>query len=390
MWPLRTRLLPPASLLRVGRSAAGGRRSRVPAARAAFRPAARRRARRGRWSRRAAPAAARAAPAAHARREPGRRPTWRWCRAGTRSAASSTISSRRSRMPSTTRCSSGVRARSSEEVALPRHHELRGRCRRRATSTPRTTAAGTPRVLPITSSAAPAISSATAIRVERELVPGRVDARRSARGSARSRRRRARRRSSPAARRGRTSRSRRRRRRRPVSSREPLAEARRRGVGVERAAGRACPRPGAFDASTPAEAQTNPCRVSAITSGGRERTTVARLAQDPLDLARVALVAGELERALGGLDVVERDDAALDLRDGLLRDHDDVASLEPADAAPRPRAGAAAEVVALVELRQAGERDDAQRRRRRRGASLTVRRPRAQCRPVTRRPACAL
>ena len=33
------------------------------------------------------------------------------------------------------------------------------------------------------------------------------------------------------------------------------------------------PSSGAFDASTPAEAQTKPCRVSAITSGGRERMT---------------------------------------------------------------------------------------------------------------------
>ena len=32
---------------------------------------------------------------------------------------------------------------------------------------------------------------------------------------------------------------------------------------------------GAFEASTPAEAQTKPCRVSAITSGGRVRTTRA-------------------------------------------------------------------------------------------------------------------
>ena len=40
-------------------------------------------------------------------------------------------------------------------------------------------------------------------------------------------------------------------------------------------AGSACPGPLAFDASTPAEAHTKPCRVRAITSGGRERTTSA-------------------------------------------------------------------------------------------------------------------
>ena len=96
------------------------------------------------------------------------------------------------------------------------------------------------------------------------------------------------------------------------------------------------PGPLAFEASTPAEAQTNPWRVSAITSGGRERTTGARLAQDPLDVTRVAVGAGELDRARGRLDVVERDDAALDLRDGLLRDDDDVARREPTRT-PLPR-----------------------------------------------------
>ena len=53
-----------------------------------------------------------------------------------------------------------------------------------------------------------------------------------------------------------------------------------------------------------------------------------RLAQDHLDLARVALVTGQLARLLGGLQVVERDDAPLGLRDGLLGDDDDVAVAE--------------------------------------------------------------
>jgi hypothetical protein len=50
-----------------------------------------------------------------------------------------------------------------------------------------------------------------------------------------------------------------------------------------------------------------------------------RLAQDPFDAARVALVAGDLERARRRLGVVESHDAPLDLRDRLLRHHDDIA-----------------------------------------------------------------
>ena len=54
---------------------------------------------------------------------------------------------------------------------------------------------------------------------------------------------------------------------------------------------------------------------------------LGRLVEDDLDAARVG-VAGELARLLRRLDVRERDDAALDLRDRLLRDDDDVAVLE--------------------------------------------------------------
>ena len=123
------------------------------------------------------------------------------------------------------------------------------------------------------------------------------------------------------------------------------------------------PSPGAFDASTPADAQTNPWRVSAITSGGRERTTSPALAQDHLDLPRVAVRARELDAR--GRTARRRRAArrALDLRDGLLRDDDDVARLEPAQRARRPRASSAAEVVALRELGQPLERDHADRPR---------------------------
>src|SRR5207237_6163099 len=53
-----------------------------------------------------------------------------------------------------------------------------------------------------------------------------------------------------------------------------------------------------------------------------------RLAQDPFHTPRIALVAGDLARTLGRLDIVELHDATLDLRDRLLRDDDDVAVLE--------------------------------------------------------------
>ena len=80
------------------------------------------------------------------------------------------------------------------------------------------------------------------------------------------------------------------------------------------------------------------------------------LAQDRLDVARVAVVR-ELERARGGLDLVQAHDASLRLRDGLLRDDEHVA---------RPRAAGALgcvgqerpEIVAVLDLRDALERND--------------------------------
>src|SRR5262249_36284536 len=94
-----------------------------------------------------------------------------------------------------------------------------------------------------------------------------------------------------------------------------------------------------------------------------------RLAEDPLDAARVSLVACDLACALGRLDIVEPDDSPLHLRDRLLRDDDDVAVLE-LDAVDDVRG----EVVAFVQLRDAGDGKDVEA---------------GQCRPVTWTPACA-
>ena len=93
------------------------------------------------------------------------------------------------------------------------------------------------------------------------------------------------------------------------------------------------PGSGAFEWSTPADAQMNPCRVWAMTSGPRSRDDLLRLAQDRLDLTRVALVAGQLARLRRRLEVVDPHDPALGLRDRLLRDDDDVAvsQLDEAD-----------------------------------------------------------
>ncbi len=77
------------------------------------------------------------------------------------------------------------------------------------------------------------------------------------------------------------------------------------------------------------------------------------LAQDDLELAQIAPLAGELTGALGGLDLVEADDAPLRLRDGLLGDDDDVAG------AQLRRAGDhRAQVVAGADLGQALDRED--------------------------------
>jgi hypothetical protein len=94
-----------------------------------------------------------------------------------------------------------------------------------------------------------------------------------------------------------------------------------------------------------------------------------RFAQDHLDPARI-LVACDLTRLVGGLNVGEADDAALGLRDDLLCEDDDVTVLE------LDRIGdALREVVARANLRPAANRDNADV---------------VQGRPVRRIPACAL
>ena len=71
------------------------------------------------------------------------------------------------------------------------------------------------------------------------------------------------------------------------------------------------------------------------------------LVEDDLDPARVGLVARELARLLRRLDPGERHDAALDLRDGLLRDDDHVAVRELGPLGDERR-----EVVSLAQLRE--------------------------------------
>jgi hypothetical protein len=96
-----------------------------------------------------------------------------------------------------------------------------------------------------------------------------------------------------------------------------------------------------------------------------------RLAEDDLDAARILFVACDLQRPLRRLDAREGDHSAFGLRDDLLREHDHVAVLEL-----DLRDGERGQVVAFLDLRQAGDRDD---------AKLA-----AQGSPVRRMPACAL
>ena len=128
-------------------------------------------------------------------------------------------------------------------------------------------------------------------------------------------------------------------------------------------------RSGAFDASTPADAQTKPCRVSRDDERAARAHDADGFAQDHLDVPRVAVRAGELERTRRRVDVLQASDAAFRLRDDLLREHDDVAVLERA--ALRHELG---EVRAGGDLGQALERQDRE----------------AHGSPVTRRPAWIL
>ena len=94
-----------------------------------------------------------------------------------------------------------------------------------------------------------------------------------------------------------------------------------------RAAGRACPASGAFEASTPAEAQTKPWRVSAITNGARVRTIRAASRRITSSCRGSASPASSRACAEGSTSSSAHD-ASLGLGHRLLRDDDDVAVLE--------------------------------------------------------------
>ena len=75
----------------------------------------------------------------------------------------------------------------------------------------------------------------------------------------------------------------------------------------------------------PPLAQTNPCGVSVMSTPFVHADDAARLAQDDLDLAGVAVAAlGELDRLGAGLDGGQVDDGALGLRHDLLGDDEHV------------------------------------------------------------------
>ena len=139
---------------------------------------------------------------------------------------------------------------------------------------------------------------------------------------------------------------------RPLADRLP--DPRSRGIGIEREQ----------------DERPLPLRVRGVDAGRRADVAVPRLgddqrrphaddvgalAEDPLDVTGIAVV-GELERPLRRLDVVQPHDAALRLRDRLLRDDEHVRVLEAARLLGRvqeqPR-----EVVAVLDLRDALERD---------------------------------
>ncbi len=81
---------------------------------------------------------------------------------------------------------------------------------------------------------------------------------------------------------------------------------------------------------------------------------LATLSEDDLDPARV-LALCELPRACRWFHIAELYDATLDLRDRLLRDHEDIALLEPS-CALGGFDEASGEIVSLLELRNASKR----------------------------------
>ena len=149
------------------------------------------------------------------------------------------------------------------------------------------------------------------------------------------------------------------------------------------------PGPFAFEASTPAEAQTKPCRVRAITSGGRERTTSA-------DSRRITSTCRGSPSSPASS--TARGDGSTSSRRTTRPSTFDTAfwattTTSPSSSPPtraQASASSAAEVVSLLELGNARQADHPHLA----GAPVFVliqhKRRSAQWTPVTRRPACAL
>ena len=112
------------------------------------------------------------------------------------------------------------------------------------------------------------------------------------------------------------------------------------------------PGSGAFEASTPLEAQMKPWCVSVMRSEPRARRTRFASPQDHLDPARVA-VTRELARPRRRLDVVELHDPTLELGDRLLCDDEDVPVLELHALGDQAR-----EVVSFAQLRKVRNGED--------------------------------
>ncbi len=240
-------------------------------------------------------------------------------------------------------------------------------------STPRTIAAGTPSVLPSTSSAAAAISSATAICVVLQLVARRVaaPAQVAERGDPGDAERYIGRSLAP---------------RTPerIADDDPdvnsgqvaqaFAEPAGRGVRIEREQ-HECARAGGVG-GIDACARTDEAvpRLGDQKRRPRADDTDA-FTKDRLDLGRVAVRTGQLVRPPGGLDLLEADDPALDLGDRLLSDHDDVPGEQTSCGSCR-LGYQGREIVALAQLGDPLQPED---------ANLA-----AHGRPVSLTPACAL
>ena len=128
------------------------------------------------------------------------------------------------------------------------------------------------------------------------------------------------------------------------------------------------PGPFAFDASTPADAHTNPCRVSAITSGGRARTT-SRLSRRMTSIRRASSSPASSRARADGSTSSSRTTRPSTFETAFCA----TTSTSPGsnDAAPRDEPG---EIVSLLELGEPEHRENAQLA--------------AHGRPVTRIPAC--